>query len=244
MAGGTCSHSDIEDGLEAVTLAMQSKKRRGVVILAISFTYLDSFYKTWWDTRLESLTQAGGILVTSSGNQQRDACRIQPAFSEYAITVGALEAVETMSALSGSALMEYHAALYSNYGKCVDVWGPGTNIVSACAGSDVCYEKRTGTSMAVPWVAGVVATYLMQNNDLTLLEIRSKLRSKRGSVNVHGKCPGAKPGKSGIKCRRPLFECVDQCCVASGTSSSSSSRCADHLRKKSCKGISECIWRC
>lgn len=48
----------------------------------------------------------------------------------------------------------------SNYGKCVHVWAPGAHIVSADNDSDSATAYRSGTSQAVPFVAGAIALYL------------------------------------------------------------------------------------
>ena len=48
----------------------------------------------------------------------------------------------------------------ANYGSCVDIWGPGTSILSASNESDTATKLRSGTSQAVPFVAGAAALYL------------------------------------------------------------------------------------
>jgi subtilisin family serine protease len=48
----------------------------------------------------------------------------------------------------------------SNYGPCVDVWAPGSAIVSADHANDTAVMLRSGTSQAVPFVAGCIALYL------------------------------------------------------------------------------------
>ena len=45
-------------------------------------------------------------------------------------------------------------------GKCVSMWAPGADIISASRAGDAATEFRSGTSQAVPFVAGAVALYL------------------------------------------------------------------------------------
>ena len=52
----------------------------------------------------------------------------------------------------------------ANYGSCVDIWGPGTGILSASNESDTATKLRSGTSQAVPFVAGAAALYLQNSS--------------------------------------------------------------------------------
>ena len=51
----------------------------------------------------------------------------------------------------------------SNYGRCVDIWAPGSDILSASHRSDRATEYRSGTSQAVPFVAGAAVLFLQNS---------------------------------------------------------------------------------
>ena len=81
------------------------------------------------------------------GNDNRDACNYSPAAAEKAVTVGA-------STLSDE------RAYFSNYGECVDIFAPGLNILSTYKGGKDAIATLSGTSMASPHTAGLLA-YLL-----------------------------------------------------------------------------------
>jgi cerevisin len=90
----------------------------------------------------------GGIhFAVAAGNDNRDACNYSPAAAEKAVTVGASTITDDR-------------AYFSNHGKCVDVFGPGMNIRSTYIGSTEAVTTMSGTSMASPHVAGLLA-YLL-----------------------------------------------------------------------------------
>ena len=90
----------------------------------------------------------GGLhMAVAAGNDNRDACSYSPAAAEKAVTVGASTVAD-------------ERAYFSNYGSCVDIFAPGLNILSTWIGSDHATNSISGTSMASPHTAGLLA-YLL-----------------------------------------------------------------------------------
>lgn len=92
----------------------------------------------------------GVTMVVAAGNSNADACNYSPAQEPSAITVGATT--------SGDA-----RASYSNYGTCLDIFGPGSSITSAWNSGATATNTISGTSMATPHIAGVAALALAAN---------------------------------------------------------------------------------
>ncbi len=106
------------------------------------------------DAVANSITD-GVTYAIAAGNDNIDACNVSPARVSSAITVGATANNDARSLFGETG--------GSNYGPCVDVFAPGTNIQSAWNGSDTDFNVISGTSMATPHVTGVAALYLERN---------------------------------------------------------------------------------
>ena len=65
----------------------------------------------------------------------------------------------------------------TNYGRCVDVFAPGQDILSAGIRSNNAVEIMSGTSQAAPIVSGAAAIYWNMNKTATPLEIKDTITS-------------------------------------------------------------------
>jgi subtilisin family serine protease len=102
------------------------------------------------DQAVANSVASGVTYVVAAGNENADACNASPGRVSSAITVGAIDPAD-------------RRASFSNYGGCVDLFAPGVDIQSATRTSDTAWTVLSGTSMATPHVAGMVATYLQGN---------------------------------------------------------------------------------
>lgn len=114
------------------------------------------------DIAINNSVASGVVYTVAAGNQAWDACSYTPAQIANAITVAASGNGDQRSA-------------YSNYGTCVDMFAPGDMILSAGIADDYSSQYRSGTSMAAPHVAGVVAEYLQSHRSDSAAEVITAL---------------------------------------------------------------------
>ncbi|CEL52675.1 hypothetical protein RSOLAG1IB_05880 [Rhizoctonia solani AG-1 IB] len=99
------------------------------------------------DRAVNAAVKNGMHFAVAAGNDNKDACNYSPAAAELAVTVGA-------------STLGDERAYFSNHGSCVDIFAPGLNILSTWIGSTTATNTISGTSMASPHTAGLLA-YLL-----------------------------------------------------------------------------------
>jgi subtilisin family serine protease len=110
---------------------------------------------------------ASGIFyAVASGNDDADACNYSPARAG----AGTNNGIATVAATN----QEDNETSWSNQGSCVDIWAPGTRILSTKRGGKT---TKSGTSMASAHVGGGAALYLSSNTSARPTTIESALKT-------------------------------------------------------------------
>jgi subtilisin family serine protease len=124
------------------------------------------------DDALRKSASSGVFYSVVAGNKGEDACNYSPARAGAGTNNGIMTVAATDE--------EDREASWSNYGSCVDIWAPGTRILSTKMGGGT--TTMGGTSMAAPHGGGGAALYLSSNPGASPSAVEGALRSAaRGS---------------------------------------------------------------
>jgi subtilisin family serine protease len=117
-----------------------ARNQQGPSIAVMSWSYGPSDVLT---SAVTELVKRGVFVASSAGNTGSNDCTAAPRAADGVMVVA-------------NSTIDDHRAETSSTGSCVDLYAPGTSIVSTVPGGTSSY---TGSSMAAPHAAGVAALY-------------------------------------------------------------------------------------
>jgi serine protease len=136
-----CSGSGATSGIiRALEWVAKQPAKKKVINMSLGGGFSNAI-----NSAVEQIASLGIVVVVAAGNENSDACGGSPSSSSSAITVGATTLKSTI-------------AYFSNWGECVDIFAPGTNIESTIPGGKT--QILQGTSMAAPHISGIVSLIL------------------------------------------------------------------------------------
>ena len=119
----------------------------------------------------------GVTYAVAAGNSSFDACFFSPSSAPDALTVAASDQTDARAG-------------FSNYGSCVDLYGPGVSITSDWNSSDAATNTISGTSMASPHVTGGAALYLQGHPSALPAEVGQAIKNAATPSKITGNPSG------------------------------------------------------
>ncbi|EJD48983.1 subtilisin-like protein [Auricularia subglabra TFB-10046 SS5] len=159
---GEGSLSDVISGITWAVTRAQQTGRPSVINLS-----LGGHISSALDRAVTGAVSQGVHVVVAAGNENQDANNVSPARASASSAVIAV----------GASTIADKRAYFSNYGSPVAVFAPGQNITAAWIGSTTATKRISGTSMASPHVAGIVAYLISTEGQKTPSAMRSRILS-------------------------------------------------------------------
>lgn len=143
----------------------------------------------WYSSYIRAWREAGIIPIFSQGNSGSSCSTANsPADSDLVIGVGATDKNDALASFSSRGPGPKARAGFAELKP--DISAPGEAVISINSSSDTATKSLSGTSMAAPQVAGVVALMLSANPSLTYSDIEYIIES-----TANQKLPAPKGGQ-------------------------------------------------
>lgn len=151
----------VSGSLEALEYIRALVQSQPVSPLLVLLPFVGGFSRTL-NLACRDMVQSGAVLVAAAGNYKDDACNYSPASEPEVITVGATNHADQPLNMGTTG---------TNYGRCVDLFAPGDDIVSASSDCPTCFTPKSGTSQAAAHVAGIAAVILNSRPNASSSEV-------------------------------------------------------------------------
>ena len=137
---------------------------------------LEALYKE----AINTWTELGMVSVFAAGNDGKPGTVNSPGGHEGAISVGSVTSKEKLSFFSSQGPFKFDGREYEK----PDLCAPGSSVYSLSP--DGGYGYKSGTSMATPHVAGVVALMLQANPEITIKRVKEILKTSCKNLGKPG----------------------------------------------------------
>jgi subtilisin family serine protease len=159
LGSGSCPADAQLRALEAVANAARNPGGRKIV----GNMSLGGAFRQASNDAVNAAVNAGASIAVSAGNSNDDACGRSPASAELAFTV--------MSSTNTDA-----RSSFSSFGRCCQIFAPGSNVEAAWIGGNTALRVASGTSMSSPHAAGVIAKWWSKNRAATPAAVTAALQ--------------------------------------------------------------------
>jgi len=178
-SSGSGTNAGVIAGIDFVTKQYKATKQTSVANMS-----LGGGKSAVLDAAVNGSITAGVSYAIAAGNENQNACNTSPANVARAVTVGATELDN-----KGNSQIDARSD-FSNFGPCVKIFAPGTQLTAAWMTSDTAIKTISGTSMASPVVCGVMALLLGDDPSITPDQMRDILikQSSQDQIDLEN-CP-------------------------------------------------------